>query len=573
MILILAVWVYMFILALIFGWKVVDICKSTFRSLDNYYPNISLMVLFGFSIVTSLATFISLLMRIGLTANLIFLILGLLILVLDKRKLITSIQLVIKSYDLKFYILATILLAGTLMLSTIQQPIYDTGLYHLQSIKWINEFGTVLGLGNLHGRLAFNSAIFIPSALFGFSFLVGEPIPVVSGFIFIISNLFFLERFLPKNKKISLSNIVSGIAVIQSLIIYSNDVSSFSTDLGAGLLTWVVLVISIEKLEKAEIRRFDIDSMLIIFLSVFTITMKISSLPIILLPIYLIIFNVDQLGGRLRSLIVLLIILFILTPWVSRGISLSGYLIYPFVDLDVIEVDWKIPKYIGLNDRDWISSWSRIPQHDKSEVLEMAMSDWLPIWLNNQGYIDILFLFTGCLGTLLLILLTVKKMVLDRYNKQIVDKFVLLAIIGIGLIFWFFLAPDVRFGYGFIGVASNLTLSKMIYASINAFARLSNYHFPNPFFVIIMLWGLSIFFHFIILSVNNPHLAIERLNHPRGSPQVDVKYEVINGVEIYNPTKGDQCWNSRLPCTPILNNNLVLRGDKLHDGFRISYAR
>jgi hypothetical protein len=309
MILILAVWVYVFVLALIFGWKGVDICKSIFRSLENCNPNISLMVLFGFSIVTSLATFMSLFMRIGLIANLIFLILGLLILVLDKRKLITTIQFGIKVNDLKFYIVSASLITATLLLSINQQPIYDTGLYHLQSIKWINEFGTVLGLGNLHGRLAFNSAIFIPSALFGFSFLVGEPIPVVSGFIFIISNLFFLERFLPKNKKISLSNIVSGIAVIQSLIIYSNDVSSFSTDLGAGLLTWVVLVISIEKLEKLEIRRFDIDTMLIIFLSVFTITLKISSLPIILLPIYLIIFNADQLGGRLRSLIVLLMTL------------------------------------------------------------------------------------------------------------------------------------------------------------------------------------------------------------------------------------------------------------------------
>ena len=37
---------------------------------------------------------------------------------------------------------------------------YDSGLYHFSSIRWINEYAIVPGLGNLHGRLAFNQSFF-----------------------------------------------------------------------------------------------------------------------------------------------------------------------------------------------------------------------------------------------------------------------------------------------------------------------------------------------------------------------------------------------------------------------------
>ena len=41
----------------------------------------------------------------------------------------------------------------------------DTGLYHAQAIRWIEEYGVVCGLGNLHSRFAYNSAAFALCAL------------------------------------------------------------------------------------------------------------------------------------------------------------------------------------------------------------------------------------------------------------------------------------------------------------------------------------------------------------------------------------------------------------------------
>ncbi|QNP52660.1 hypothetical protein H9L05_02570 [Hymenobacter qilianensis] len=50
--------------------------------------------------------------------------------------------------------------------STLAPANFDSGLYHFQTLKWLNEYPTVPGLGNLHGRLAFNSSWFPLLSLF-----------------------------------------------------------------------------------------------------------------------------------------------------------------------------------------------------------------------------------------------------------------------------------------------------------------------------------------------------------------------------------------------------------------------
>ena len=51
---------------------------------------------------------------------------------------------------------------------------YDTGLYHAQAIRWIEEYGVVPGLANLHSRFGYNSASFALSAFFSETWLIGR---------------------------------------------------------------------------------------------------------------------------------------------------------------------------------------------------------------------------------------------------------------------------------------------------------------------------------------------------------------------------------------------------------------
>ena len=48
---------------------------------------------------------------------------------------------------------------------SVRQPaIRDSGLYHLNAVRWAAEYPVVPGLGNLHGRLAFNNSFFLFSS-------------------------------------------------------------------------------------------------------------------------------------------------------------------------------------------------------------------------------------------------------------------------------------------------------------------------------------------------------------------------------------------------------------------------
>jgi len=49
-----------------------------------------------------------------------------------------------------------------------------------------------------------------------------------------------------------------------------------------------------------------------------------------------------------------IVALFTLLPWLYSNVILSGYLIYPLVELDLFSVDWKLPKTIGETEREFI---------------------------------------------------------------------------------------------------------------------------------------------------------------------------------------------------------------------------
>jgi hypothetical protein len=85
------------------------------------------------------------------------------------------------------------LVCALAVMEIVQQPKDgDTGLYHLQTIKWIEAYGAVPGLGNLHEAYAWNSMWYPLHVLFGFSFLNIPTVLVVNGAIFVVGMGYFL---------------------------------------------------------------------------------------------------------------------------------------------------------------------------------------------------------------------------------------------------------------------------------------------------------------------------------------------------------------------------------------------
>ncbi|HEX8189683.1 MAG TPA: hypothetical protein VF586_15115 [Pyrinomonadaceae bacterium] len=71
------------------------------------------------------------------------------------------------------------------------QPVrfFDTGLYHFQNIKWLSEYGTVLGAGLVHERFAFTPAWFTLVAPYDGGPFVERVAGVADGFTLLVASL------------------------------------------------------------------------------------------------------------------------------------------------------------------------------------------------------------------------------------------------------------------------------------------------------------------------------------------------------------------------------------------------
>ena len=80
---------------------------------------------------------------------------------------------------------------------TVMQPyVRDSGLYHLTAIRWCAEYPVVPGLGNLHGRLAFNNSFFLYAAMLDVGPFIGKSHQLASGLLMLFAVTGFLHHFL-----------------------------------------------------------------------------------------------------------------------------------------------------------------------------------------------------------------------------------------------------------------------------------------------------------------------------------------------------------------------------------------
>ena len=142
---------------------------------------LDVICILGMCALTVYSQWFSLFYKVGLAANVIILLINVLIIIGFRKKLIQELHTLKNNIR---YVMIFGVVALLIMVLTAQEiGHYDTLLYHAQSIRWIEEYGVVKGLGNLHNRLAYNSSIFCLEALFGLKFLFGRSLHTVNGFV------------------------------------------------------------------------------------------------------------------------------------------------------------------------------------------------------------------------------------------------------------------------------------------------------------------------------------------------------------------------------------------------------
>jgi hypothetical protein len=594
----LIIWVYVTFLALVYGFFCIEALKRWFHIPQEEPLPVVIIIILGLGVITSLAGIFTLIMPLSWLANLLLFV-GSIGIVIKYRRLIIDYLLITLRPFFRWkqspqsiepggqknpsasdqsgppikHLLADIVIAYlvisrflVILVRTSEIPHnYDSGLYHAQAIRWLETYATVPGLGNLESRLAFNSAWFLPTALFSFSFLNIQSFHVLNGLLFLLANLFLIGKLWRLlHGTYSASNFMSIPLIYLSMRIFYLQLSSPGTDLPATLLTWIVFLLALEKIEAGKSDQFDLQTLIILLFCAFDVIIKLSAFPILILPAYFLIRTVFS-GRKIHPALLLAMSGMIFIPWLARSVILSGYLIYPITWIDLFKPDWKMPSFFVQLNSDWITSWSRLHTYDAAMALSKSFSEWFPVWWQIQVSFDRLILIGISIGSILFIILIGWYFLGHRDKLKIAIEYSILYITGwIGIGYWFLKAPDVRFGYGFLVQTMCLLFLPIVMWLLSLQRRIVELAVYAAVLVLVLHHTVGLY------KISDFSLYRDKLLLPATYPTAEVKPLPLGNFTANTPAKGYQCWYAALPCTEMNLPAVHMRGKSLSDGFYYS---
>ncbi|MDE7404819.1 MAG: hypothetical protein K2M81_06920, partial [Lachnospiraceae bacterium] len=369
------IWLYMLFTCYVIGFT----CITVINGKETYQCRKETSYLYaGIGAVTVYSQFFSIFWKVGFMANLILLLICVLCIAVYRRQFqenLHTCRLTITPIRAVMILLLFLVFAYGTSTGIIH---YDTSLYHAQSIRWIEEYGVVPGLGNLHSRLAYNSAAFCLSALYSMAFLGGQSYHCGAGFLAFLLALVCMEAWTKERiKRPQLSDFARLTAVYYLLIIFDEMVSPAS-DYFMVLLVFFIVIRWLDLMEREE--RLYLPYALLCVLGVVVLTVKLSGALILLLTLKPAFMMIKEKRVKEIFLFLGLGILTVL-PFLVRNVILSGWLVYPFTALDFFSFDFKIPKGMAEYDAREIQVWGR-GFSDVGRYGE-AVSAWLPEWIGS----------------------------------------------------------------------------------------------------------------------------------------------------------------------------------------------
>ena len=587
------IWLYVIGTTYVIGYSLLNsltgIARMQSRRGDRTYPYVvhfqENYLIAGIIAVTIYAQIFSLFGKVGLYANIILLLVSAFLCVIQIRKIL----------DEGHRLWAMLFSTGSLWLYCIIFLIfsygtshgimhYDTGLYHAQAIHWIESYGVVKGLGNLHVRLAYNSAAFPLSALYSFSFLGGQSYHTLAGYFALLLAWQCVDlKNIRLRKKATLPDVARIVAVYYLFTIFDEMVSPASDYFVITLLCYIIIQwLDLDLNHEKSVAPY-------IFLcvtAVYAVTLKLSAAPFILLAVKPIVMMIQRKRKEYIRMTVYSILAGLLTiiPFLIRNVILSGWLIYPFTALDLFHFSWKIPLGTAKYDAREIAVYGR-GYTDVSRYTE-PLSAWVPKWFGNAGKINQVMLTADVLSLLGMCFLLIfwvmavrnkdtrisektgKIVRLDHIRMVTLGDFLFIEIIlYLALLFWFVNAPLIRYGSIFILFpAALMGYRAIIYLQyrVRDIVSIRMYQFISITIVLFLLYKSG-----MTILQEIPHFDKKYFLKQEDYSAYEVKPYTVSGIAFYYPVEGDQTGYSPFPSVPV-KKQIVLRGKSLADGFNPS---
>ncbi len=558
-----------------------EIKQYDFRFRESY-------IITGIVLVTVYAQIISLFSGVGLGANIGLVCVCAIIAVYYRYELLSDLSEMLRGImargNIYIYLAVFLLMAYGTSHGLMH---YDSDLYHAQAIRWIEEYGIVKGLGNLHVRFAYNSSAFAVSALYSMRFLGGQSYHVMSGFF----TLLLAWQCVDIKNVIRRGHLVisdfARLAAIYYMFTVFDEIVAPASDYFLSAIVFYVIIHWLDMYVKHE--RSYVPYILLSLLGIFATTLKLSAAPMVLLtiiPIYKLMH--DRTREKTHALIISIVLAFIIVlPFIVRNVIISGWLLYPVTFINLFNVNWKIPKGMAAFDAKEIKTFGR-GYNDVAAFGDVSFGEWVPHWFGNITGISKIMLildmvaivvFVVYLAYFLVALAGEKSVKLRQLNKtKVFDisqrsmlstaDFLTISATLVGcLCFWFFSAPLIRYGVVYVWLVPAVILGRLIIIVFNKVAKSLKDMAMKAIIALFLVW---IAYKTIFLAADdmvrfNPEYLVKQQDYG----EYETEEFDLQGIKIYYPARGDQIGYYPFPAaTHDLTGEVELLGSNIKDGFK-----
>lgn len=514
--------------------------------------SVDLILVLGICIINVYAEIFSIFYKVGELANVILLVASMIVTYIFRKDFV-EIFCQLKNKRWYFYLLATVLLGVMLVIGSTKPSFYDTKLYHGQAIRWIEDYGVVKGLGVLHNRLAYNSAFMCLQALFGYRYIFGVELHSVNAYLaFLLLTWAISTLGMWKKSKLGVSDGFKILVIFYICVMAKSNISSPNTDFFALSLTIYLLAKWFELFENGV--REAAPYTQLCFLLVYGVSLKLSVAAVVALAVYPLYLLIKEKKYRLIGYSVLFGIV-IISPFLIRNVIISGYLVYPYSQLDLFDVDWKMPASQVTFDKEEVMVWGR-KLKDVAKI-DWPLKDWFPVW-----YAELTTLYRGILIiTVVSLPIAIVRIGYEILKKKELEKKIFILITYateiLTLWMWFFSSPDIRYGAIFMLLVPITLWGEWIFRAGQEKVVMIAYSIVSLFlFVPLLIYVTDVKKSYIV--------PIEYKTFKVNECQID-------GTTFYYPADHDWTGYYNFPGITYVNRAqlIELRGDSLEDGFRM----
>lgn len=497
---------------------------------DNFFLDIFL----GFVIISFIVTTIHFFFKINLIISSSIFLLGLILSFIKNNNL----TFFFKKKNIIYLIVVSLFIPMFIS----QKYHEDFGYYHLPYALGFIEEKIVLGYANIDQSYVYNSIWLNLYSLFFLNDKNFDFLTFPSYLLFLSFILFSLSQII-STKKISMSDYYL-IVVLFYFILKFTRISEFGVDLPSVIFSLLGIYYFIKYFETTIILLKKKYFFLVVIFSIFSILIKLSTLPIIFLSFYIYLTDTKRLKFSIFEFKYIFVFLLITSFFIQQFLY-TGCIFFP-TDFTCLNVSWFNPEYLNLSKKLELVNKSYFHQAKNIYSPEEYLNNlnWLIFWF-KRNFVEILEHLLTIFIPSLLFLFSLKKDV--KFHHHVKEKKGLYIYIILGLIFWLNFSPVYRF-------AIHLFLT-LIFISLSDFL-LSRKFSIRIFFIFVSIF---IFFSFSknmigLNKIDDIYLGVQKiknkyfLNETYSNEFAEVfRPDVENNSK--NGWQGRLCWNTPFICS------------------------